>query len=79
MSVQCIFPNGCRPGVLYGLAKVHKQNCPLRPVVSMIGTPQYSLAKYLHGIINPAIPSQFMLSSTKEYIEKLEEQLEETE
>ena len=70
---ETIFPNGCHPGALYGLAKVHKPNCPLRPVVSMIGTPQYNLGKYLDSIIKPVIPSQHMLSSTNEFIDKLKE------
>ena len=42
-----LIPSGSKPGKLYGLAKVHKDNTPLRPVVSMVGTPEYKLAKYL--------------------------------
>ena len=40
-----LIPSGSKPGKLYGLAKVHKDNTPLRPVVSMVGTPEYKLAK----------------------------------
>ena len=56
---------------LYDLAKVHKKDCPLRPVVSMIGTAHYELAKYMDNIIKPAIPSKFMLNSTNSLIDKL--------
>ena len=42
---------GSRPGILYGLCKVHKaiiDVCPpFRPVLSAIGTPSYKLAKFL--------------------------------
>ena len=38
-AYKLIYPVGSRPGALYGLAKVHKDNIPLRPVISMIGTP----------------------------------------
>ena len=31
-----LVPSGSQPGMIYGLAKVHKENTPLRPVVSMI-------------------------------------------
>ena len=32
---------GTAPGKLYGLAKVHKDNYPLRLVCSMVGTPEH--------------------------------------
>ncbi|VDN10488.1 unnamed protein product [Dibothriocephalus latus] len=31
----------------YGLSKVHKEGAPLRPIVSLKGTPKYGLAKWL--------------------------------
>ena len=30
---------------IYGLPKIHKQNCPLRPVVSLINSPTFYMAK----------------------------------
>ena len=42
---------GSRPGILYGLCKVHKaitEVCPpFRPILSATGTPSYKLAKFL--------------------------------
>ena len=42
---------GSRPGILYGLCKVHKaitEVCPpFRPLLSAIGTPSYKLPKFL--------------------------------
>jgi len=58
-------PTCSPPGKIYGLCKVHKQGEPLRPVVSMVGTAEYNLAKYLDGIIKPCIPGTYMLNSTK--------------
>ena len=43
----------------------------MRPVVSMIGTPEYQLAKVLDGFIKPNIPKDFMLHSTSDFIDKL--------
>ena len=40
---------------MHGLVKVHKDNNPIRPVVSMIGTLEYQLAKVLDAIIKPYI------------------------
>lgn len=31
----------------YGLPKVHKDGCPLRPIVSFVGSPTYNLSKLL--------------------------------
>ena len=31
-------PTGSRPGILYGLPKVHKPSVPLRPIVSSINS-----------------------------------------
>ena len=44
-------PVGARPGVMYGSCKVHKVsvgNClPFRPILSVLNTPTYKLAKCL--------------------------------
>ena len=66
-----LIPCGSSPGKLYGLCKVHKKNYPLRPVISMINTPEYMLAKYLDSFIKPNIPTRFMLNSTHEFIDKI--------
>ena len=31
-----IYPCGSRPGVLYGLPKIHKEGTPLRPIISAL-------------------------------------------
>ena len=58
-----------------GLSKLsHKPGLPLRPVVSMINTAEYNLAKYLDKIIiKPYIPSQFMLNSTSSFLGRLKD------
>ena len=66
-----LYPQGGQPAKLYGLAKVHKENTPLRPVVSMVGTSQYELSKYLDNLLRPYIPNNYTLSSTYDLLEKL--------
>ena len=41
--------------LLYGLPKVHKPEIPLRPIVSFIGFPTYSLSKHLVTILSPLV------------------------
>ena len=64
-------PSGSQPGKLYGLCKAHKTGMPLRPVVSMIGTAEYKLSKFLDDMIKPHIPSRSMLTSTSNFLERL--------
>ena len=66
-----LIPSGSKPGKLYGQAKVHKSNVPLRPVVSMVDTPEYNLAKYLDNMIKPYIPDTHLLRSTEDFLERL--------
>jgi len=50
----------CSDGILpkaYGLPKVHKAGCPYRIIISSIDSPIYSLATFLHNIINNNIPA----------------------
>ena len=54
-----LIPGGSQPGKLYGLAIVHKEECPLRSVVSMINTSEYKLEKFLDNIIQPHIPHNY--------------------
>ena len=67
-----ISPTGSQPGKLYGMSKIHKTGCPLRPVVSMINTAEYNLAKYLDDYIKPNIPMDFMLTSSTEFLNVLD-------
>ena len=70
---ESIYPCGSQPGKLYGLCKVHKRDLPFRPVVSMINTAEYKLAKFLDTIIKPHLPTKYMLNSTAGFLEKLKQ------
>ena len=66
-----IFPSRSQPGNVYGLANVHKEGTPLRPVVTMLGTAEYHPAKYLVSIINDNMPNMYMLGSNVSFICRL--------
>ena len=40
---------------IYGLSKIHKQNVPLRPVVSFYTSPTYQLSKHLSSLLSPFV------------------------
>ena len=69
--IRSLISSGSNPGKLYGLIKVHKDGNPARPVVSMIGTPEYKLAKFLDFIIKPYIPDSCIIQSSEGLKKKL--------
>ena len=38
---------------IYGLPKIHKEGCPMRPIVCTIDSPSYQLAKFITKILAP--------------------------
>ena len=40
---------------LYGLPKVHKPDIPLRPIVSFVSSPTYTLSKFLAYLLSPIV------------------------
>ncbi|XP_015118396.1 uncharacterized protein LOC107042039 [Diachasma alloeum] len=58
---------------MYGLRKVHKEGCKLRPVVSCRGPPRYKIAKYLHRLLSKVQEkSQFSIKNSKEFVDFVE-------
>ncbi|BHF80583.1 hypothetical protein SprV_0702371100 [Sparganum proliferum] len=57
----------------YGLPKVHKVNVPLRPIVSLRGTPTYALAKWVFGRLKfLAEGSPTTVASANQFLERIE-------
>ena len=56
--------------VLYGLPKIHKKDCPFRPIVSQINSPSYKINKYLDYLLTTAeknIPN--LLQDTTKFLQ----------
>ena len=70
-QLERIRPSGCVVGKLYGSCKIHKADHPIRPIVSMVNTPEYMLAKYLDHIIKPYMPNVYSVTSNKEFLNRL--------
>lgn len=66
-----ITPCGSRAGVLYGLPKIHKDNAPLRPIISAVKTYNYQLAKFLAEKLKPILEGEFMLKDTFDFVNKV--------
>ena len=70
-----IRPVGSTRPRTYGVPNIHKADIPLRPILSMINSPQHELAKWLTEILQPVVNkySTFTVKDTFEFCEKLEE------
>ncbi|CAF3761680.1 unnamed protein product [Rotaria socialis] len=62
---------GSYPGRLYGLPKIHKENVPLRPVLSSIGTFNYGLAKALSQILSTIIEKKNMIRDSFDFVKEV--------
>ena len=64
-----------RPGILYGLCKVHKaitDVCPpFRPILSAIGTPSYKLAKFLVPKLSSITFNEFTVKDSFAFAEQI--------
>ena len=60
------------PPRFYGLPKVHKNGCPLRPIVSFISTPTYNLSKHVAKILKPLTGnSDYTVKNSTEFCESI--------
>ncbi|XP_053691042.1 uncharacterized protein LOC128739573 [Sabethes cyaneus] len=60
------------PPRIYGLPKIHKQDRPLRPVVSTIGSATYNMAQYLAEIIGHIVgKTDFHVRNSFEFAEQI--------
>ncbi|CAF4571731.1 unnamed protein product [Rotaria socialis] len=64
-------PSGSRLARLYGLPKLHKENCPLRPVMSAIKTVNYGLGKMLTSRLSHLRQSQYVIKDSSDFVTKL--------
>ena len=69
-SFQKMKPIGSKAPRLYGLAKVHKKHIPLRPVLSMPGSPYYNIGKFLSQYL-ARVPECNIQTSTEEISNKI--------
>lgn len=64
-----LYINNALPPRIYGLPKVHKENSPLRPVVSTIGTSAYSLSRFLAEILGMTIDKELNVRNSFDFVE----------
>ena len=66
-----LFPSGSTPGLLYGLPKAHKDNCPTRPILSAVGTYNYKFAKFLFPLLQLLTTNQFIVTDSFSFVKEI--------
>ena len=58
---------------IYGLPKIHKNDVPLRPILSMINSPQHKIAKFLNYLLEPVLDyySNYVIKDSFTFVEKI--------
>jgi hypothetical protein len=72
ISLRNVAPKNTKPPHLCGLLKVHREDSPLRVIVSSIGSPCHNLARYLLKIISPvAGKSENYLKNSVDFLKQV--------
>ena len=66
-------PVGSSRPRMYGLPKIHKSSCPLHPIFSMSGFPQYAVSRWLCSLLQPVLSlySTYCVRDTFEFVSQL--------
>ena len=70
-TYKLIRPCGSNPARLYGLSKLYKQNIPLHPIVSAIGSYTYNLPKFLTDILKPIASNKYTVKDSFSFTNEL--------
>ena len=62
-----ILASGTNPGIMYGLPKIHKQNIPMRPILSANNTVSYNLSKYITSLLSHLTINDFTLKNSYDF------------
>ena len=66
-----LYVTGASPGILYGLAKIHKPGVPLRPILAAYNTPTYKLSKFIIPLIDHLASNSFSLKNSYNFVEQV--------
>ncbi len=71
VTYNFLFASGSTPGILYGLPKVHKDSCPIRPILSAINTFNYNLTKFYVRILSHLTTNQYTINIFYSFVTEL--------
>ena len=66
--IACLTLKNCRSPIFYLLPKIHKQNNPVRPIVSACDSPTENLSSYVDSFLKPLAQR---VNSYNQFLQKL--------
>nr|XP_027213046.1 uncharacterized protein LOC113806129 [Penaeus vannamei] len=63
--------SGSLPGMLYGLPKIYKPDVPIRPILSVLKTFNYNLAKFLVPILKPITTNEYTVHNSFDFAKQM--------
>ena len=74
LTYSRIRPSDATMARFYGLPKIHKPDTPLRPIVSLPGSPTYELSKYLATVLQPLVKtSPHSINNSTTFLEHIKD------
>ena len=71
-----LYPTSSRPGILYGLCKIHKSIVdgvpPFPSILPAIGTPTYKLAKCFDPLLEPLTYNRYTIKDSFSFCQELQ-------
>ena len=71
VDYKLLYPNGSRPGIMYGLSKVHKNGAPLRPILSATNTATFGLARFLVPILRSLTENEYTVRDSFHFAKEI--------
>ena len=65
------YASGSQLGYMYGLPKVHKSDCPVRPIVAAYGTYNFNLGKLILPMISQLAINQYTVKNSYDFTESI--------
>ena len=63
--------SGSRPGILYGLPKVHKVGVPMRPILSTVGSVSYNMSQWLVPKLSSLCVNEYSVRNSFEFAKEM--------
>ena len=66
-----IRPTGSSPALLYGLPKIHKQDIPLRPIMSSLNTCNRKLSKFMIPMLSHLSSNEYTIPNSFDFVNEI--------
>ena len=63
--------SGSRPGIMFGLPKMHKEDIPLRPVLSTTGSFNYEMSRFMVSLLSPLTTNIFTICDSFSFVSEI--------